>query len=286
MQKFQTSQMALKDKRMQQLSEILNNIKLLKLCGWEKPFIARITQTRAQELKKQMVINYYFSGLVVMWVVMPMLIAGMTFTMFTLVSGIPLSAKTAFVSLSIFALLGSPLSRIPDFLTSLVKSIVSFKRIRKYLSSEELKDLKEENERNIYINSVISLKNCSFSWSSNEDPVLKDINLNIRKGSLVAIVGRVGSGKSSLFSALLGDLYRKSGTECQVSGSVAYVPQTAWIQNMSLRQNITFVSEYDSEKYEKVVNACALIPDFDLLPARDMTEIGEKGINLSGGQKA
>lgn len=116
------------------------------------------------------------------------------------------------------------------------------------------------------------------------EPILSEINLHIMPQSLVAVVGRVGSGKSSLISALLGDMIRLSGAVV-VPGSVAYVPQQAWIRNTTLRNNILFGSRMDEARYKQVLFACALEADLKQLPGGDMTEIGEKGINLSGGQK-
>uniref|UniRef100_A0A8C7IGV6 Multidrug resistance-associated protein 1 n=1 Tax=Oncorhynchus kisutch TaxID=8019 RepID=A0A8C7IGV6_ONCKI len=103
-------------------------------------------------------------------------------------------------------------------------------------------------------------------------------------GSLVAVVGHVGSGKSSLLSALLGEMEKLEGS-VSVKGSVAYVPQQAWIQNATLKDNIVFGQERKESWYHRVVEACALLPDLEILPAGDGTEIGEKGVNLSGGQK-
>nr|CAG8556518.1 4134_t:CDS:10 [Entrophospora candida] len=113
---------------------------------------------------------------------------------------------------------------------------------------------------------------------------LRNINLNIAKGKLVGVVGSVGSGKSSLLSALVGEMKKVKG-ETEFSGSVGYCPQTAWIQNATLRDNITFGLPFNEEKYRRVIKDCCLEPDIEILPAGDLTEIGEKGINLSGGQK-
>ncbi|CAG8778327.1 23794_t:CDS:10, partial [Gigaspora margarita] len=113
---------------------------------------------------------------------------------------------------------------------------------------------------------------------------LRKINILIPRGKLIAIVGPVGSGKSSLLSALIGEMKRIKG-EVIFGGNVGYCPQTAWIQNATLRDNITFGLPFNYEKYQQVIKDCCLEPDLCLLPSGDLTEIGEKGINLSGGQK-
>lgn len=133
---------------------------------------------------------------------------------------------------------------------------------------------------------AIKVNNADFSWETdNTDPNLQDLNLNVKKGSLIAVVGSVGSGKSSLLSALLGEMEKLRG-HVGVTGQVAYVPQQAWIQNMSLRDNITFGKNYVRSFYNKIVDMCELKSDLNMLQRGDQTEIGEKGINLSGGQKA
>lgn len=127
------------------------------------------------------------------------------------------------------------------------------------------------------------IENGIFSWGEDE-PTLRNINLRFKKNTLAAVVGSVGSGKSSLLSAFLGEMDKQSGRVNTV-GDVAYVSQQAWIQNATLRDNILFGKPYDKKLYDKIIEACSLKPDLDMLPGGDQTEIGEKGINLSGGQK-
>ncbi|KAF8936610.1 hypothetical protein BGZ47_009413, partial [Haplosporangium gracile] len=120
--------------------------------------------------------------------------------------------------------------------------------------------------------------------TTNWRPTLRHIQLSMTKGSLTAVVGRVGQGKSSLLSAILGEMYTLQG-RVSVRGRVAYVPQHAWILNASVKDNILFGQPYDESRYFKILYSAGLEPDLAILPAGDMTEIGERGINLSGGQK-
>lgn len=110
------------------------------------------------------------------------------------------------------------------------------------------------------------------------------MNLNIDRAELIAVIGNIGCGKTSLLAALAGDMRMTHGS-ITLGGSRAFCSQHAWIQNATLRENILFGKPMDVVWYQRVVHACALQPDFDMLPAGDMTEVGERGINLSGGQK-
>ncbi|KAF9911161.1 hypothetical protein BX616_010659 [Lobosporangium transversale] len=118
----------------------------------------------------------------------------------------------------------------------------------------------------------------SFKYS------LQNINLLLNKGSLNAVVGRVGQGKSSLLSAIIGEMYKLHGL-VEMRGRIAYVPQQTWILCCSLRDNVLFGMPFDPIRYYQVIHACGLEPDIAMLPGGDLTEIGERGINLSGGQK-
>ncbi|XP_070558782.1 ATP-binding cassette sub-family C member 9-like [Ptychodera flava] len=135
---------------------------------------------------------------------------------------------------------------------------------------------------------ALQITDGAFSWNPDgSKDVLTNINIQIPVGFLVMVVGLVGSGKSSLLSAILGEMTTTSGMVQfnRKKNSVSYVPQKPWIQNATLRDNILFGEIFDQKRYSAVIAACALQPDIDILPAGDMTEIGERGINLSGGQK-
>lgn len=113
---------------------------------------------------------------------------------------------------------------------------------------------------------------------------LHDINFSVGRNELIAVIGEVGSGKSSLLAALAGDMRRTSG-EITMGATRAFCPQYSWIQNATVKDNLLFGKEYNRKWYEKVIDACALRPDIEMLPNRDETEIGERGITISGGQK-
>ncbi|KAG8222673.1 hypothetical protein J437_LFUL002555 [Ladona fulva] len=193
-----------------------------------------------------------------------------------------LDSQTAFVSLSLFNILRFPLSMLPMMISNLVQASVSIKRMNKFMNSEELDPSSVGHDKSE--SDPIVVENGNFTWNPEDNLILKNIDFRVKKGGLVAVVGSVGSGKSSLISALLGEMEKISG-RVNTKGSIAYVPQQAWIQNATLHDNIIFGQEYHNSTYRRVVEACALKPDFDMLPAGDQTEIGEKGINLSGGQK-
>jgi ATP-binding cassette, subfamily C (CFTR/MRP), member 1 len=165
-------------------------------------------------------------------------------------------------------------------IANMAQAWVSVKRINKFLNSEEIDP---NNVMNKPSENALSITNGTFTWGG-EHTTLKNINLRVKKGNMTAIVGSVGSGKTSLVSALLGEMQKLNG-DVNVDGRVAYVSQQAWIQNATLQENILFGLPLNKEFYNQVIEACALRADLAMLPGGDQTEIGEKGINLSGGQK-
>jgi ATP-binding cassette, subfamily C (CFTR/MRP), member 1 len=169
---------------------------------------------------------------------------------------------------------------VPMGINFIMIAYVSIKRLNKFMNSPEL-DSNSVNRNPSEFS--LKIQDGNFSWGGKEK-ILKSINISVKKGSLSAVVGPVGSGKSSLIGALLGEMEKTSGS-VNIDGRIAYVPQQAWIQNATVQDNILFGKSLNKRLYEKVINACALAADLAMLPGGDQTEIGEKGINLSGGQK-
>ncbi|MEE6497514.1 hypothetical protein FKM82_002762 [Ascaphus truei] len=283
--KYQVAQMKCKDSRIKLMNEILNGIKVLKLYAWEIAFKEKVLGIRQEELKVLKKSAYLSAVGTFTWVCAPFLVALSTFAVYVLIDkNNVLDAEKAFVSLALFNILRFPLNMLPMVISSMVQASVSLKRLRVFLSHEELEPDSIIRGPNKDTEGSIDIRNATFSWSKNDPPSLKEINISIPDGSLIAVVGQVGCGKTSLLSALLGEMEKKEGCVF-VKGSVAYVPQQAWIQNASLKNNVMFGRERKDALYKRVIEACALLPDLDILPSGDRTEIGEKGVNLSGGQK-
>ncbi|CAL9703661.1 unnamed protein product [Knipowitschia caucasica] len=282
---YQVAQMKSKDNRIKLMNEMLNGIKVLKLYAWELAFQDKVSEIRQSELQVLKKAAYLGAMSTFTWVCAPFLVALSTFCVYVLIDEHNvLDAQKAFVSLALFNILRFPLNMLPMVISSMVQASVSLKRLRTFLSHEELQEDSVDHSAPLACPHSISITEGVFSWSRTEEPALKSLNLQVPEGALVAVVGLVGSGKSSLLSALLGEMDKMEGT-VSVKGSVAYVPQQAWIQNSTLKENIVFGQEASGPWYQQVVEACALEPDLEILPAGDATEIGEKGVNLSGGQK-
>uniref|UniRef100_A0AAR2JY90 ATP-binding cassette, sub-family C (CFTR/MRP), member 3 n=1 Tax=Pygocentrus nattereri TaxID=42514 RepID=A0AAR2JY90_PYGNA len=276
---YQVEQMQYKDARIKLMNEILNGMKVLKLYAWEVSFKEKVLQIRQKELNVLRKTAYLSALSTMAWTSAPFLVALTTFAVYVTVDKENvLDAEKAFVSLSLFNILRFPLNMLPQVISSLAQASVSLRRVQEFLSHDEL------NPDNVDRKPAPSVVNGKFSWLKKDSPTLQNINVLVPQGSLLAVVGHVGCGKSSLVSALLGEMEKLEG-HISIRGSVAYVPQQAWIQNATLRDNILFGKPYVEQKYRCVLEACALTPDLEVLPGGDQTEIGEKGINLSGGQR-
>ncbi|KAG8247923.1 Canalicular multispecific organic anion transporter 1 [Homalodisca vitripennis] len=285
MKKFQTQQMKLKDERVKIINEILSGIKVLKLYAWEPSFKDYVLKIRDKELKKLRASALWGASISFFWLSSSFLVSFATFGTFVLIDERNvLTAEIAFVATALFNVMRIPIAMLPMTVQLLLQFLVAVKRINKFMNAEEL-DLESVSHDKSRKEPLI-IEDGTFSWDSKhaEGAVLRNITLKIEPGKLVAVVGAVGSGKSSLISAFLGEMDKISGY-VNTTGKIAYVPQQAWIQNATVRDNILFGVSYDSKRYHRTVENCSLKSDFDMLPGGDSTEIGEKGINLSGGQK-
>lgn len=274
-----------KDKRIKLLSEIFNGIKIIKIHAWEEPFKRRTEAIRAKEIKSLSQQTWYSAVITFAFTCLPFIVALASFATYVLLDpNNILDANRVFVSLSLFNIIRIPLAILPMLITNLSMFLVAVRRVNRFLESDEvdsnvIKPIDDDTN-------VIKIKDASFKWEKEGELVLDKININISRRKLVAFVGPVGSGKSSLISAILGDLEKCNGEVMVDRGSsIAYVPQESWILNTTFKNNIMFNKVVNEDRYQRVLDACALGPDLKTLEMGDQSEIGEKGINLSGGQK-
>uniref|UniRef100_A0A8C0H6S6 ABC-type glutathione-S-conjugate transporter n=1 Tax=Chelonoidis abingdonii TaxID=106734 RepID=A0A8C0H6S6_CHEAB len=273
---FQEEQMNHKDNRARLTNAILSDIKVIKLYGWEKAFMEKVLGIRKQELQALKSSQILFSLSLSSFHSSTFLIAFAMFAVYTLVDEQHiLDAQKAFVSLTLINILNTAHSFLPYSINAAIQAKVSLSRLAAFLSLEEL------DPNNMSTVTSDHCKHCPRVIALNAGLSFCRINLTVPQGCLLVVIGQVGVGKSSLLSALLGELQKLDG----YAGTVAYVPQQDWIQNASVEENIIFGDQMDESWYNRVIDACALQPDLESFPAGSKSEIGEKGINISGGQK-
>ncbi|KAG1695172.1 hypothetical protein DVH05_020813 [Phytophthora capsici] len=278
--------MKLKDLRMKLIKELFGAIEIVKLNAWEDRFEAKLLAHREFELSALSRFVYAVCGTVFVLWSSPLFVSTVSFAVYTLVLNEVLTAAKVFTAIALFNLLRDPLREFPNMIQKCLQAKVSIDRMADYLALHEVDPANvTRNDPSIPDDVAIAVEHGTFAWNEGADPVLSDVNLTVKKGDFVVVHGSVGSGKSSLCSALLGEMEKMNG-KVSVNGRVAYYSQQPWIQNMTIRENILFGQTFDHNKYQNVLDACGLLPDLQQFPSGDATEIGQKGINLSGGQKA
>ncbi|KAJ3397885.1 Canalicular multispecific organic anion transporter 2, partial [Chytriomyces hyalinus] len=299
------------DQRLRLTSETLSSIRVIKFFAWEDSFLERIIHIRMQELKAVVSGNMIRAGITASGFAIPVMAGVVTFIVYSVTSPV-FDATVVFTALALFNQLRGPLMWTPQMIGSWADTRVALTRIHALLMSPESTFEPSVDADAEY---AVTVTRGDFVWESAHDSgahnessafiieegvtvegatgvepferiTLHNIELKVPKGALVAIVGAVGSGKSSLLNATVGQL-KPLNPDAKVvfNGSVGYAPQTAWIMNASLRDNILFGLPFDQERYDRAIDVCALRRDLEVLAGGDMAEIGERGINLSGGQK-
>uniref|UniRef100_A0A673JBF9 ATP-binding cassette sub-family C member 10 n=1 Tax=Sinocyclocheilus rhinocerous TaxID=307959 RepID=A0A673JBF9_9TELE len=270
-----------KDGRVKLMTEILFGIRVLKYYNWEEHFTQKIAETRKKELHHLKLLKYLDAVCVYTWAALPVVISILTFITYVLL-GNNLTAAKVFSTLALVGMLILPLNAFPWVLNGTLEAKVSLDRIQRFLTLQD-------QDLTVYYSQVcpedplsaVEMDQASFSWKQSEE----DDSIS---GSLVAVVGKVGCGKSSLLAAITGELTR-SGGEVFVGGreqGFGLAVQEPWIQHATVQDNILFGRDFDSTFYQAVIEACALADDLNILPGGDQTEVGENGVTLSGGQKS
>ncbi|KAB1218804.1 ABC transporter C family member 13 [Morella rubra] len=244
--------------------------------------------------------KYLDAWCVFFWATTPTLFSLFTFGLFTLM-GNQLDAAMVFTCLALFNTLISPLNSFPWVINGLIDALISTRRLSRFLSCSECKPEPEQKDNSpscsfsneqseaMFTDAAIVIHDACCTWSGSDEKewnmVLNHVTLDLPKGSFVAVIGEVGSGKSSLLNSILGEMHLLQGL-IQSSGSLAYVPQVPWILSGTIHDNILFGKSYDPRRYLDTLQACALDIDISSMVGGDMAHIGEKGVNVSGGQRA
>ncbi|KAF9095075.1 hypothetical protein BGX29_009201, partial [Mortierella sp. GBA35] len=302
--KIQADLVAATDKRVEQMTELLQVIRMIKYFVWERNFYEKVDRAREVELahlRKRMMFWVLGTGL---WFGTPVAVSVSTFFVYTKVFGNTLTAEVAFPALTLFNVLKGPMVDFPNTIAQVIRARVSAARMDQFLAEEEPGE------------PIIGFQNASFFYADKTEQAvmdrasqagtrlnghhfeLKNLNLDFPIGELSIVTGPTGSDKTSMLLALLGEMntiqgrvflpHRDSHTIDAATGltnGIAYVAQQAWLLNDSIRNNILFGSAFDQTRYGQVVEMCALRRDFEILENGDETEIGEQGVTLSGGQK-
>nr|XP_036852416.1 ATP-binding cassette sub-family C member 11 [Manis javanica] len=317
--KIQNHTAKVSDQRIRVTSEVLTCIKLIKMYAWEKPFAKIIKDLRRQE-KKLLEKSGYIQSLTISTLFVAPTVSTAVMILIHTYLQMELTASVAFAAAAAMNPMRLSVFFAPFVIKALTSSKTAAERLKKFFLQESpvlyVQALKNPSK-------ALVLKEATLSWRQtfprivNEalelkrnghtskrmtrpqaplgalrpedkgnslDPELQKINLVVSKGTILGVCGNTGSGKSSLLSAILGEMYLLEGS-VGVHGSLAYVPQQAWIIAGSVRENILMGGQYDKARYLRVLHCCSLERDLEILPFGDMTEIGERGLNLSGGQK-
>ncbi|KZP31699.1 ABC protein [Athelia psychrophila] len=312
------------DQRARLLVEVFSTMRVVKYFSYEVPFLQRLNSVREKELVGIRRIQHAFSANLAFSLSVPVLSATLAFVTYTSIQP-AFNSAVIFSSMGLFQLLRQPLMNLPRALSSIPDALSALTRLQRVFHAPLLAgaaiDIDAAQGPALVVDGAV------FQWESvppapkgdtkkdkgkskdkaaaaqpapapekQEERVPFKVEvpeMTVPRGSLVAIVGPVGSGKSSLLQGLIGEMRRDAG-RVSFGGRVSYCPQSAWIQNATLasrigpfgiRNNIIFGQPFDEDRYWEAVDNASLLPDLDALPDGDATEIGEKGINLSGGQK-
>ncbi|XP_045018396.1 ATP-binding cassette sub-family C member 4-like isoform X1 [Bubalus bubalis] len=275
---------ALTDNRIRTMSEVITGIRTIKVNAWEKSFIDLITRLRRKEISKILRRSYLRGMNMAIFFAVSKIMIFVTFITNELLDNL-ITASQVFVVVTLFeALRFSSTLYFPMAIEKVSEAVVSIQRIKKFLLLDEMSQCYPQLPSDG--RTIVDVQAFTAFWEkASETPTLQGLSFTVRPGELLAVVGPVGAGKSSLLSAVLGELPPSQG-KVNVHGRIAYVSQQPWLFPGTVKSNILFGKKYEKEQYEKVIKACALKEDLQLLEKGDLTEIGDRGTPLSEGQKA
>ncbi|KAH8120041.1 P-loop containing nucleoside triphosphate hydrolase protein [Phellopilus nigrolimitatus] len=290
-----------KDTRMSSVNELFQNVRFLKFYGWENHWARKVLERRETELGWRVKENLCAILISFIWIWVPSAMALFSFLFYTVVAHRSLTVSKTFTSLALFSALQGPMTELPEQLFSFLHAYVSMQRINSFLGEEEVPDwassLMHSPCPEDKLEAIGFKGRATFQWDPPLEQALQrpqfmlgPLDIEFVPRQLSIITGATGSGKSALLSALLGELHCSNGEVFlnKSSHQIAYCAQNPWLEHATIRDNIVFgsIRGYEESRYNAVVESCALRQDLAMFDANDLTEIGEKGVTLSGGQRA
>lgn len=269
------------DAKLQIISQFVEAIRHLRWYGWQDHWLDQVLSARQKEL----ILRVFSAAWGLVIALINALALDLTpvaaFATYTLISKKPLTVDIAFPAMQLFSMMTSQLKELPSLIIALINAWVAMTRIEDFMAEPDLQQMATE----ALIGDKLAIDKANFAWPGSTTPVLKEVDLSFPEG-LTVVCGEVGSGKTALLQALLGELDMLEGQLIRPPEPIGYCAQTAWLQSMSVRENILFSAPYEDRRYRAVLDACALTPDLAEFKAGDLSLIGENGIGLSGGQRA
>ncbi|XP_064442021.1 ATP-binding cassette sub-family C member 4 isoform X3 [Mirounga angustirostris] len=281
---FRSKTATFTDVRIRTMNEVITGIRIIKMYAWEKSFADLITYLRRKEISKILSSSYLRGMNLASFFVASKIIIFVTFTTYVLLGNV-ITASHVFVAVSLYGAVRLTVTLFfPAAIEKVSEAVISIQRIKNFLLLDEISQRTPQLPSDGKM--IVHVQDFTAFWDkASETPTLQGLSFTVRPGELLAVIGPVGAGKSSLLSAVLGELPRSQGL-VSVHGRIAYVSQQPWVFSGTVRSNILFGKKYEKERYEKVIKACALKKDLQLLEDGDLTVIGDRGATLSGGQKA
>ncbi|KAK3863657.1 hypothetical protein Pcinc_030600 [Petrolisthes cinctipes] len=279
----------LTDDRVRIMNEIVNAMRVIKMYAWEKPFTELVELSRKSEIGVIMKTNYFRAINMSVFFTSSKVIVFLCLLTFILTGNI-LTAEKVFVTISLINNVRLVMTLFFPFGIAMgSEMLVSCDRLEDFLQMEEREETNSVQRSNLRPkprDCSLTVTGLTAKWSSaTEENTLTNVSCSVKAGELLAVIGPVGAGKGSLLNAILGELPAKSGS-IKLQGKIAYASQEPWVFSGTVRQNIVFGQPYHEKKYNEVLRVCALETDLDQFPNRDLTTVGERGMSLSGGQKA
>ena len=282
--RLQTAELT--DRRVRLTNELVAAMRVVKMYAWEKPFGKLVSDVRKLEIGRVRIASTLKGINMALFFVSSKFVLFLSFTCFTMIAGGSLTSERVFVSMALFNSLRQAMGLyFPFGMGQGMETLVSIGRIQRFLLLEEKP---AQNERTISRQNddlMLRVNDVKATWTELGPTVLNNVNFRIRRGELIIIVGPVGCGKTSLLMSILGELPLLTGC-VKLGGTVAYASQVPWLFQATLKRNVCFNSETNEKRFRKVIEVCALERDISLLPLGENTLVEDKGVSLSGGQKA